>query len=290
MSNANEHKFNRSAYMALITTITIASVFLGSILHLGRGLLFLRHTGATVSGIEEVSAFAGVDLEMDAGNLTIQKGSEYSVSYEGYPVGKEPRYEVKGDTLVLTQKMEVGLTKSSFPSGCSVTLTIPEGASPELDLELSMGGLELKDLALGTVSMDLDMGGCTVTDCTMGGFHIDADMGAITFTDCTMGNGSMDADMGSITLKNYNFDDATFAADMGGIKISDATFASADCKADMGSVEVSGTFATLSADCGMGSIKVTTASDGKDANMDLVTDMGKITVNGENHGSRYIHN
>lgn len=280
--------------MGTITAITVGSVFLGSVIHLGGGLLNhlpFRSTapgGAAVSGSETIGSFAGMDVELDAGSLTIEKGSEYSVSYEGYPQGKEPQYEVKGNTLVVTQKMGMNWgVKNGFPNNCSVTVTVPEGVSPELDIKLAMGGIEAGDLSFGTVVLDLDMGACKMTGCSMASCNVDADMGACTFTNCSMTNCGMDADMGDITLTNCSFTDGTFSADMGSIDMTGASFVSADCDANMGSIEVSGSFSSLTADCDMGSIKVTTAEGSENASMDLKTDMGKITVNGQSQGSEF---
>ena len=291
-----EKGFNRGAYMAVITVITVCSIILGSLIHLG-GLLWripglTRFGGApgegTVSGTDTIGTFGAANIELEAGALTIVKGDEYKLEFDGYPQGKEPHWEMKGDTLVITQKMGRGFNLKSMGNlNCSVTLTIPEEITPNMDIKLVMGGADISDLAFGTMVLDLDMGSCVLSDCSMSGCTVDADMGSCTFTNCSMFGCNMDADMGEITLKNCSFTDGTFDADMGNIKLTDAEFASADCNADMGNVEVSGSFTDLKADCSMGSVKVTTDAGSENASMDLKTDMGKITVNGENRGSEY---
>ena len=291
-----EKSFNRGAYMAVITVITVCSIILGSLIHLG-GLFwripgvfgFGSHVGeGTISGVDSIGTFAAAKIEMDAGTLTIVKGSEYKLEFDGYPQGKEPHWEMKGDTLVLTQKMGKGLNLKTMGNlNCSVTLTIPENANPDMDIRLAMGSADISDLAFGTMSLDLDMGSCQLSDCSMSGCIVDADMGSCTFTDCSMLGCNMDADMGEITLKSCSFTDGTFDADMGNIKLTDAAFTSADCNSDMGNVAVSGSFSDLKAECSMGTVKVTTDAGSENASMDLKTDMGKVTVNGENRGSEY---
>ena len=292
-----EKGFNRGAYMAVITVITVCSIFLGSLIHLGGllwripGLSALRPGPAgegTVSGVETLESFGAAKIELDAGTLTIVKGTEYSLEFDGYPSGKTPQCEYKGDTLVITQKMGRGFNLKSMGNlNCSVTLTIPEDINPNMDIKLALGGVDISDLAFGTMVLDLDMGSCVLSDCSMSGCTVDADMGSCTFTNCSMFGCNMDADMGEITLKNCSFTDGTFDADMGNIKLTDAAFTSAECNADMGNVEVSGSFTDLKADCSMGSVKVTTDKGSENASMDLKTDMGKVTVNGENRGSEY---
>ena len=294
MSDNNTRKFNRGRYMTFLTVITVCCVILGSLAHLA-GALFWRFGfqpagmgQGVVGGSDTLAGYAGLDLDMDIGSLKAVKGSEFMIEFENYPQGMEPTWEMKGDTLVVSQKSGMNWGKNAdFNHKGGVKLTIPEGSTPDMDIHLAMGGLEISDLAFGSMVIDLDMGACTLTDCSMSGCTVDADMGSCTFTDCSMFGCDMDADMGEITLKNCSFTDGTFDADMGNIKLIDAEFASADCNADMGNVEVSGSFTDLKAECSMGSVKVTTDAGSENASMDLKTDMGKVTVNGENRGSEY---
>ena len=294
MSDNNTRKFNRGRYMAFLTVITVCCVILGSLAHLA-GALFWRFGfkpaglgQGTVGGSDTLTGYAGLDLDMDIGSLNVVKGSEFMIEFENYPQGMEPTWEMKGDTLVVNQKSGMNWGKNAdFNHKGGVKLTIPEGSTPDMDIHLAMGGLEISDLAFGSMVIDLDMGACTITDCSMSGCSIDADMGACTLINCTMADCNIDADMGDIDFAKCTFTDGTFAADMGAITLKDCNFATADCDADMGSIEVSGAFRGLNADCAMGSVKVTTDAGSENAAMDLKTDMGKVTVNGTSYGNEY---
>ncbi|MBR1472461.1 MAG: DUF4097 family beta strand repeat protein [Lachnospiraceae bacterium] len=263
-----QRSFNKKAYLTTITAITVFCIFWGSMCHLG-GLFFLqRGKGVLMDGMGDCSPFDSAEVEIDMGELKIYTGEDYMVSYRGYPEGQVPQWSVKNGTLHIEQQNGMGWEKGGIPAGCSVAITIPEDAQPDMNIQLSMGGMELKNLTLGDMKIDLDMGGLKLTDCSMRDCSVDADMGSIDLIGCSFADGEFDADMGSITLK-------------------DVTCSTADCNADMGSIDVSGSFKGLAADCAMGAVNVTTEKGSENAAMQLSADMGKVTVNGTGHGGSY---
>ncbi|MCR5033535.1 MAG: DUF4097 domain-containing protein [Lachnospiraceae bacterium] len=255
-------------FTCLLGLITIVAIIWGACRHFSLGGIIVD-PGPIVSDTKTLDAFHSIDAKVAAGGVVIQEGSTFSVEYT-YPEKYIPQFEVKNDTLIITQKTKkntFNLDLNSLNSdNWKLTLTIPEGTKmDDVTFILSMGSIEGSGLTFGDVK-------------------IVADMGSIEFTDTTFRSGVMDADMGAIDLATCNFDKLSLDADMGAIDVKDCTFDSLSADADMGGITVSGTFDSLKADCDMGSIEVTTDSD---PSYELVCDMGGITINGEDMGRKY---
>ena len=276
MDNVKMNKW-KSGYISVLNIITIVAIVLGSIIHIGgfigKGIV-KGITGGwgenvqTVASGSEVEAFDDISADLSVGGFTVQSGDKYSVSYTGYPAGSEPKMVVKNKTLVISQKTKgnLNLIGGNHFSECGVTVTVPEGCVPDIDLDVDMGAFEAKDIKLGDVSIDADMGGITLKNCEIGDLDIQADMGGIEIDGGSFGDGSFNADAGGIVIKDVSFDEAS-------------------CEAALGGVEVSGDYRELSADCDMGSIEV--SSDDPGTEFDLECDMGSVKVNGKDMGSKY---
>ncbi len=264
-------------YLLVINTITVIAIILGCFIHVG-GWILGGHKGSTLINGRNASAEGGdlgvwsedeisaLSVKLDIGELTLTEGDEYKVEYHGYPEGKEPVVSIEGDTLTIVQKSGRGLNPGISGSDCGVVVTVPDGDRPSVELTLSMGALECKDLELGNVTISSSMGSATVKDCETGTLDIEANMGEIDVKDTEFTTGSFEDDMGSITLKDVDFEEAV-------------------CEANMGSIEVSGDFGKLTATCDMGSIRVD--ADNDDAKVDLSADMGDVRFNGEDRGRNY---
>ena len=98
---------------------------------------------------------------------------------------------------------------------------------------------------------------------------MEVDMGAIELDNCKFNKGEMEADMGEVHLENVSFDSATLTS-------------------DMGEVYVSGEFNTLFAECDMGSIEVYFDEKAIGRKIELTADLGSVSVNGMDYGTKYV--
>ena len=254
-------------YLTLLTVVTVICIIIGCVLHLGFGF---SRSGSGKMKSDEVAAerFKSISLELDAGDVIIEKGKSFNVSYR-YPSNALPEIKVSGDKLVVKQKMKnIHLNDLD----CSLTITVPEGE----ELEGINGNLDVCSLKVNGFIFD-----------TSSEIDITTDVGSIEFADCTFGDLKLDSDVGSISLDACTFKKLKAAGDVGNIDINKCTFDSADCKTDTGSINISGSFSSLICKCDIGSITVETDKPVKNETMDLKVSGGDITVNGEDRGSSY---
>ena len=87
---------------------------------------------------------------------------------------------------------------------------------------------------------------------------------------------------------SYDFHDGKINADMGSITLDNVTFSKAELSASMGSITVSGSFDELEAKCDLGGMEVESKND--NAELDLKTEMGGISYNGQDVGRSYKTN
>ena len=254
-------------FLAILTVVTAVCIIVGCILHLGFG--FSRSGNGKMKS-DEVAAerFNSISLELDAGDIIIEKGKSFNVSYR-YPSNALPEIKVSGDKLVVKQKMKNIHLKDL---DCSLTITVPEGE----ELEGINGDLDVCSLKINGFLFD-----------TSSKIDITTDVGSIEFADCTFGDLKIDADVGNILFDACTFKELKATGDVGDIEINKCTFDSAECKSDTGSIDVSGSFSDLVCRTDAGSITVETDKPVKDEKMDLKVSIGDVTVNGADCGTSY---
>lgn len=262
----------RKNYLRILNTITVFCILAGCVINGlrffgGLAFSFIKTSKAEIVEAEgDLNPFEKIDADLSFGSFTVVYGDDYNFSYSGFTPETQPEFNVKGNKLEIKQKKNINFNIFKDKAGDGkVTVTVPKDSTIDMDINLSMGSFELRDIKTGDLTLDADMGAITIKNCDMNDLSIQADMGGITFKDCSFADGEFNANMGGITLK-------------------DCSFRSANCDADMGSIEVSGDYQELTADCDMGSIK---AENNIEAKYDLECDMGNIKLNGQNKGNEY---
>ena len=101
-----------------------------------------------------------------------------------------------------------------------------------------------KDKMLESIDLKLDMGSITITDLKMDKTKVQADMGSITAENCELGDASLETEMGSVKADRCGF-------------------------------------TSLSAESEMGSIDINVNGSVQEMDLDLSTEMGSVTVDGE---------
>ena len=255
------NKIWRRKYLAFLHFITVICIMIGLVIHVGGwigrdiwssmfGKSYVSES-KTTSGGSAPGAFTEIDADLAIGDITIKTGSDYDVSYDNYPEDLAPVIKYDNGTLKITQKNKrTGWSfNQNFTKGGEIVVTVPADAKLSLDMDLSMGAFEAKDITFDTVDIHASMGAIDLKNCTTYKLDLTADMGSITVDGGAFNYGNMDANMGSI-----------------------------DIDAD---------FNDLEADCDMGSIDIKTSSDVSALRLALETDMGSITINGSDYGRTY---
>ena len=254
-------------YLTLLTIATVICIIVGCILHMGFGFFGGRNKKMTNDEVA-TEPFKSISLELDAGDVKIEEGTSFNVSYR-YPSNALPEIKVSDGKLVVKEKMNnINLNDLD----CYLTITVPDGE------------------VLGSIDGDMDVSSFEISGMTFdksSKIDITTDVGSIELSDCTFGDLKLDADVGSILIDACTFKKLTASADVGDIEINKCSFDSADCKSDTGSIDVSGSFSDLVCRCDAGSITVETDKPVKDETMDLKVSIGSITVNGSDCGTSY---
>lgn len=250
----------RKIYLGVIYFITVICVIFGSCIHIFNFIensvldnFFGKFSGSSsqVRNEETLEDFTAIDLEMSVMSVTIMEGDSFSISYN-CPEKYVPEYEVKNETLYVSQK-DVHL---NWPSGnsqkCNMTISIPNNALPSITGQLDVGDVNIKNIDI------------TVLDIT-------ADVGNIEITNVDSGSFSLQADVGDINLSDINMTDCYIGANVGDVDMEHCSFTTLDIQADLGDVDVSD---ILSAQ--------------ENYRIDLETDLGEVSVNDKNYKKDYF--
>lgn len=186
-----------------------------------------------------------LEINTDLADLTIKTSDVEKITVslkEGY--AKYYDVKVSGDTMYISY--DVGGT--NFKQGPKITVEIPQQMTLEaICVDTALGEVKVQDLELSSQELELN------------------------------------SDLGNIIVENCKVDGYCIAsAALGNIKVDDCYFTSVDMSADMGNIEFAGKVeGDIIAQADMGNIEV--ALDGKEAdyNIELSTDMGDVTYNGQ---------
>ena len=255
------NKIWRRKYLTFLHFITVICIMIGLVIHVGGwigkdiwnsmfGKSFVSES-KTTSGGGAPGAFDEINADLAIGDILIETGSDYNVSYDNYPEDLVPEIKYDNGTLKITQKNKrTGWNfNQNFTKSGKIVVTVPTEATLSLNIDLSMGAFTAKNVALDKV-------------------EVNSSMGSVDFKNCNSYKLDLQAAMGSITIDGGSFD-------------------SASIDANMGSIEVDADFEDLEADCDMGSIEISTSNNIEDLRLSLNTDMGNITINGSEYGTKY---
>jgi DUF4097 and DUF4098 domain-containing protein YvlB len=245
------HTIAKTIYLILLTMITVICIIVGMYLHLAYRASGSRAVGSNQTvqtGDDALDDFNALKLDVDAGDVEIRYGSDFSISVE-YPEKLLPTWSVENGTLIVKQSNAHVKWTDYNNSECDITVTLPEGTKlTSANIEMDMGNLEIYDIQADEMS-------------------VTANMGNIELYNIMTENLNMEADMGNIELKDCSVTDGTY-------------------EASMGNIELNGNFSSIQAQCDMGAISVTGDSL-KDVRMDLDTSLGSIELNGKSVGTSY---
>lgn len=156
-----------------------------------------------------------LDLEIDGGELTLQKGSGMSLIKDG---GPECQYYIEGDTFYLRQKCLSPIGSD----GAHLTLTLPEDiALDKVRIKMGAGAVMAEGfLAAREVEVELGAGEVTMEEVKADSFSADVAAGSVEVRKLDATECDTNVSMGEIVLENALVTgDLDAAVSMGDISI-----------------------------------------------------------------------
>ena len=205
------------------TCIHVGGFFMNGVKLFGKPIFSLGSGTDTVSFSEDYSGVEKLDLNMSVGDVFIEEGSTFNVSFEGREDLK-PEVSLKDNKLVIKQKKDFNVTPVNLGKLKSrITVTVPSDVTIErLDAELDMGNLEIKDVSCKDLFADLSMGNLEIRNAKAEKIGADNDMGDCRIYNSEFNELTADCDMGNIHLELVDSPDnygIHATCDMGDVKI-----------------------------------------------------------------------
>ncbi|RKM61244.1 hypothetical protein D6855_04965 [Butyrivibrio sp. CB08] len=166
-----------------------------------------------------LSRFSNIDINLSVGDVTVEKGTDYSIEY-CFPEKIQPEYGVKDGTLVIEGK-EVKTISDNKLSKTYLIITVPEEMDlKDVSISVAMSDVNVDDIHADKLKGKTSMGDVYVKRCEFS----DAKW------DCAMGYVSFDGKYNKLNLESS----------MGDIKVSNNTNWKGTLKTGMGNIEVDG--------------------------------------------------
>lgn len=257
----------KNVYLIILTLITIICIVGGTCYHLvGWGVSFLSHlpfasfysdsddtesSGTTLStDTVSLPSFNTVKIDSKVMNLSIEKGDDYSIQCETTEK-LNPKYEIKDNTLIVSQKQKIKIHNFMNTQKCSVHITIPEDTTLELiNVDGSIGDINLSNLDVTTLKIDNSVGDVKMDDCKTDSIDVDTSTGDVKLNGCEANEINVDTSVGDTVIKDIIFE-------------------------------------KLYVDGSVGDVKVSSPKDLSDYAYDLDTSIGDVSINGVSHKKEY---
>lgn len=257
----------KNVYLIILTLITIICIVGGTCYHLvGWGVSFLSHlpfasfysdsddtesSGTTLStDTVSLPSFNTVKIDSKVMNLSIEKGDDYSIQCDA-DEKLNPKYEIKDNTLIVSQKQKIKVHNFMKNLKCSVHITIPEDTTLELiNIDGATGDISLSNLDVTTLKIDNSVGDVKMDNCKIASIGIDTSTGDVKLNDCEANEIDVDTSVGDTVIKDNIFE-------------------------------------KLYVDGSVGDVKVSSSKDLSDYAYDLDTSIGDVSINGVSHKKEY---
>ena len=257
----------KNIYLIILTLVTVICIIGGTCYHLvGWGVSFLSHlpfasfysdsddtesSGTTLStGTVLLPSFNTVKIDSKVMNLSIEKGDDYSIQCDTTEK-LNPKYEIKDNTLIVSQKQKIKVHNFMKNPKCSVHITIPEDTTLELiNIDGATGDISLSNLDVTTLKIDNSVGDVKMDNCKIASIGIDTSTGDVKLNDCEANEIDVDTSVGDTVIKDNIFE-------------------------------------KLYVDGSVGDVKVSSSKDLSDYAYDLDTSIGDVSINGVSHKKEY---
>lgn len=258
----------KNTYLTILTIVTVLCIIAGSIMHLG---LFSFHlpfsdvsigkgsAGAMQKDSQTVDAFSAIEIDANVLAVTVECGDSYQVAMNCNEK-LMPTVEVKGDTLVIKQKVNTKLFTGS--THAEMTVTLPAGTElNSLTTVQNVGDFELDSVDVKKADITVNVGDVELENVKGSNLKVDSDTGDVEVKDCQFETVDIDSDIG----------DADYSST---VSLEDYTM---DLKTDVGSVDIHGVHGSDHDSDHMGSNHSYTQK-GSAGSLTIKVDVGSISV------------
>ena len=250
----------KNVYLIILTLITIICIVGGTCYHLvGWGVSFLSHlpfasfysdsddtesSGTTLStDTVSLPSFNTVKIDSKVMNLSIEKGDDYSIQCDSTEK-LNPKYEIKDNTLIVSQKQKIKIHNFMNTQKCSVHITIPEDTTLELiNVDGATGDINLSNLDVTTLKIDNSVGDVKMDDCKTDSIDIDTSTGDVKLNGCEANEINVDTSVGDTVIKDNIFEKLYVDGSVGDVKVSSSKDLSGyayDLDTSIGDVSING--------------------------------------------------
>lgn len=250
----------KNVYLIILTIVTVICIIGGTCYHLvGWGVSFLSHlpfasfysdsddtesSGTTLStGTVSLPSFNTVKIDSKVMNLSIEKGDDYSIQCDSTEK-LNPKYEIKDNTLIVSQKQKIKIHNFMNTQKCSVHITIPEDTTLELiNIDGATGDISLSNLDVTTLKIDNSVGDVKMDDCKTDSIDIDTSTGDVKLNGCEANEINVDTSVGDTVLKDIIFEKLYVDGSVGDVKVSspkDLSGYAYDLDTSIGDVSING--------------------------------------------------
>lgn len=250
----------KNVYLIILTLITIICIVGGTCYHLvGWGVSFLSHlpfasfysdsddtenSGTTLStDTVSLPSFNTVKIDSKVMNLSIEKGDDYSIQCDTTEK-LNPKYEIKDNTLIVSQKQKIKVHNFMKNPKCSVHITIPEDTTLELiNIDGATGDISLSNLDVTTLKIDNSVGDVKMDNCKIASIGIDTSTGDVKLNDCEANEIDVDTSVGDTVIKDNIFEKLYVDGSVGDVKVSSSKDLSGyayDLDTSIGDVSING--------------------------------------------------
>ena len=202
-----------------------------------------------------LSSFTRLDVELSNGTVTVSSGEAYGIRLSSG--SRKLQYSLENSILKVWDEELIGVQFSEL--GGSVT---------DADITSALGGLELKNVQVETLNIQADLGDITAEGLQAGSAVLTAECGAVNLTDVEADELEAELSLGDMTAT--------------GLAVTDRLTVTNS----LGSVSLEGELGeSVSVTADMGDISAVSSRAEQWYGYELSTDLGEITVNGQNRGA-----
>ena len=224
-----------------------------------------RQEVASMEENMDLSPFTSLAVEVSAGDVIVTPGEYYGIRLHSGSC--ELQYSVESGVLKVWDNRPEGMTAQE--KGGRVEIFLPDGeALSDADIVSGMGSLTLESLKADNLTARADLGEVTASGLQVGSAVLTLNCGGLQLTGIEAVALEAELSMGCMTATGMSVTDRLTVTN------------------NMGTVSLEGELGeTVSVKADMGDISVTSARAEQWYGYGLNTDMGKVTVNGQNCGT-----
>ena len=209
---------------------------------------------------EKFEYFDKVDINIDCGmNVCLTEGKDFGIKH--YQLGENYKldYEVKGDTLCISQKINGKFLKYNEQDDCLLCVTVPEGTIlKSAEVNVDTGNVDIISLQAEMAKTNVDTGNINIEDCKVDELSISVDTGNAFINEAKLKKGTINNDTGN-----------TFVEDVEATQFL-------ECAVEMGNIFLEGKLkGDISAHTNMGNV-FNNSKESKDCNLKTKAEMGNV--------------